>query len=263
VSGGRQALQDIGRRFSLEGKVALVTGAGRGLGRVFSLALAAAGADVVVAARTEDELRSLVREVRALGRAGLARPLDVADVASIRDAVGETVDRLGRLDVLVNNAGTSVRRPALEIDEDEWDRVVDTNLKGAFFCAQAAGRVMVRQRAGKIINVASALAFVASNDLAVYCTTKAAVVQMTRALALEWAPSQVNVNAIAPTTTRTPMMEARLADPAIHESYVRHIPMGRVGAPDDLIGALLFLAGPASDFVTGQTVVVDGGFTAH
>ena len=263
MSGVRQAMQEIGRRFSLEGKVALVTGAGRGLGRVFSLALAAAGADVVVAARTEDELRSLVQEVRALGRAALARPLDVADVASIRDAVGEAVDRLGRLDVLVNNAGTSVRRPALEINEGEWDRVVDTNLKGAFFCAQAAGRVMVRQRSGKIINVASALAFVASNDLAVYCTTKAAVVQMTRALALEWAPSRVNVNAIAPTTTRTPMVEARLADPAIHAAYVRDIPIGRVGAPDDLIGALLFLAGPASDFVTGQTVVVDGGFTAH
>jgi 2-deoxy-D-gluconate 3-dehydrogenase len=256
-------MHQIGRRFSLEGKVALVTGAGRGLGRAFSLALAQAGADVVVAARTMDDLQSLAGEIRALGRIALPCPLDVADVSSIRGVVGQAVDRLGRLDVLVNNAGTSVRRPALEIAEAEWDRVVDTNLKGAFFCAQAAGRVMVRQRSGKIVNVASALAFVASDDLAVYCTTKAAVVQMTRALALEWAPSQVNVNAIAPTTTRTPMMERRLADPAIHQSYVRNIPMGRVGAPDDLIGALLFLASPASDFVTGQTVVVDGGFTAR
>jgi NAD(P)-dependent dehydrogenase (short-subunit alcohol dehydrogenase family) len=255
--------QDIGRRFSLEGKVALVTGAGRGLGRTFALALAEAGADVALAARTVDELQAVAQEVRSLGRAALACYLDVADVSSIQGVVGAAVERLGRLDILVNNAGTSVRRPALEIGEADWDRVVDTNVKGAFFCAQAAGRVMVEQRSGKIVNVASALALVAAEDLVVYCTTKAAVAQMTRALALEWARYHVNVNALAPTTTRTPMMAQRLADPEIHAAYVRNIPMGRVGAPDDLIGALLFLTSPASDFVTGQTIVVDGGFTVR
>jgi NAD(P)-dependent dehydrogenase (short-subunit alcohol dehydrogenase family) len=210
-----------------------------------------------------DELQRLAEEIRALGRRAFACHLDVADVSSARRAVDAAVGQLGRLDILVNNAGTSVRRPALEIDEDDWDRVVDTNVKGVFFCAQAAGRVMVEQRAGKIVNLASALAFVASPDLAVYCTTKAAVAHLTRALALEWAPYHVNVNALAPTTTRTPMMAQRLADPQILESYVRNVPMGRVGAPEDLIGALLFLAGPGSDFVTGQTIVVDGGFTAR
>jgi NAD(P)-dependent dehydrogenase (short-subunit alcohol dehydrogenase family) len=256
-------MQQISRRFSLAGKVALVTGAGRGLGRAFALALAEAGADVVVAARTMDELLPLAEEIRAQGRRSFACHLDAADVSSARRAVDAAVGQLGRLDILVNNAGTSVRRPALEIDEDDWDRVVDTNVKGVFFCAQAAGRVMVEQRAGKIVNLASALAFVASPDLAVYCTTKAAVAHLTRALALEWAPYHVNVNALAPTTTRTPMMAQRLADPQILESYVRNVPMGRVGAPEDLIGALLFLAGPGSDFVTGQTIVVDGGFTAR
>jgi NAD(P)-dependent dehydrogenase (short-subunit alcohol dehydrogenase family) len=247
----------------LAGKVALVTGAGRGLGRAFSLALADAGADVAVCARSADELQRLAGEIRGRGRATLACPVDVTDVAAIQRMVDEVVARFGRLDVLVNNAGTSVRLPALELVESEWDRILDTNVKGAFFCAQAAGRVMVQQRSGKIVNVASALAFVASPDLVPYCTSKAAVTQMTRALALEWAPYRVNVNAIAPTTTRTPMMEQRLADPEIHESYVRNIPMGRVGEPDDLIGALLFLASAASDFVTGQTIVADGGFTAR
>lgn len=251
------------QRFSLTGKVALVTGAGRGLGRSFALALAGAGADLVVASRTVEEVQQVAGEVNAMGRSAIACRLDVSKPGAVDVVVGQAVERFGRLDILVNNAGTSVRRPSLDITEADWDRVVNTNVKGAFFCAQAAGRRMVRQQSGKIINIASALAFVASQDLAVYCTSKAAVTHMTRALALEWAPYQVNVNAIAPTTTRTPMMEQRLADPEVHGSYVRNIPMGRVGVPDDLIGALLFLAAPASDFMTGQTIIIDGGFTAR
>ena len=255
--------QQILPPFSLEGKVALVTGASRGLGRTFALALAKAGADVVVAARSVTDVERVSQEVREVGGRALACHLDVADVSSVQEVVGKTVEGLGRLDILVNNAATSVRRPALEMTEADWDGIADTNVKGAFFCAQAAGRVMVEQRHGKIINIVSALAFVASDGLVAYCTSKAALAHMTRALALEWARYNVNVNAIAPTTTRTPMMEQRLADPGVHEAYVRNIPMGRVGAPEDLTGALLFLASPASDFVTGHTIVVDGGFTAR
>jgi NAD(P)-dependent dehydrogenase (short-subunit alcohol dehydrogenase family) len=255
--------QQAGQQFSLAGKGALVTGAGRGIGRAFAIALAEAGADVVLGARTVIEVERSSAELRAQGHVAFACHMDVGNVSSIYSAVDGAVDRLGRLDILVNNAGTSVRRPALEIDEADWDRVVDTNIKGAFFCAQAAGRVMVKQGRGKIVNIASALGFVASEDLSVYCTTKAAIVQMTRALALEWARYQVNVNAIAPTTTRTPMMDQRLTDPEIHAAYVRNIPMGRVGATEDLVGALLFLTSSASDFVTGHTIVVDGGFTAR
>jgi NAD(P)-dependent dehydrogenase (short-subunit alcohol dehydrogenase family) len=253
----------IARHWSLKGRAAMVTGASRGIGRTLALALAEAGADVAVAARTTHELESLCQEIHTLDRRAFPCQLDVTDVSSIQSAVGEAAGRLGGLDILVNNAGTSVRRPALETDEADWDRIIDTNVKGAFFCAQAAGRVMVQQGHGKIVNIASALAFVASEDLSVYCTTKAAIVQMTRALALEWARYQVNVNAIAPTTTRTPMMDQRLTDPEIHAAYVRNIPMGRVGATEDLVGALLFLTSSASDFVTGHTIVVDGGFTAR
>ncbi len=251
------------QRFSLAGQVALVTGAGRGIGRVLALALAEAGAHIVIGSRTVRELERVRCEIQERGRASIACYLDVLDCAAIDAAVATAVDRFGRLDLLVNNAGTSRRIPALEMAEADWDAIFDTNVKGLFFCAQAAGRMMARQGKGKIINIASALGFVTSEDLVAYCTSKAAVVHMTRALALEWARYRINVNAIAPTTTRTPLMAQRLADPQIHESYVRNIPLGRVGLPEDLIGALLFLASPASDFVTGQTIIVDGGFTVH
>jgi NAD(P)-dependent dehydrogenase (short-subunit alcohol dehydrogenase family) len=248
-------------RFALAGKAALVTGASRGIGRAAAVALAEAGAGLVVAARTAPELERLCQEIRERGGVAHACHADMADPASVRDLVPAAVARLGRLDILVNNAATTVRRPALEVTEEEWNRVIDTNVKGHFFCAQAAGRVMARQGRGKIVNLASTQGLVAAENLVVYCASKGAVIQITRALALEWAKYGINVNAIAPTTTRTAMTAARLADPELHAAYVRDIPPGRVAAPEDILGALLFLASPASDFVTGHTLVVDGGLT--
>jgi NAD(P)-dependent dehydrogenase (short-subunit alcohol dehydrogenase family) len=253
----------MNERFALAGRAALVTGASRGIGRAAALALAEAGADLVVAARTTAELESLCREIRERGRVAHACYADMAHLASIQELVPAAVDRLGRLDILVNNAGTTARRAALEVTEEDWDRVIDTNVKGLFFCAQAVGRVMAQQRRGKIVNLASALGLVAAEDLVVYCASKAAVIQITRALALEWAKYHINVNAIAPTATLTAMTAARLADPQLHAAYVRDIPLGRVGVPEDLVGALLFLASQASDFVTGHTLVVDGGLTCR
>ncbi|MGH2353569.1 MAG: SDR family NAD(P)-dependent oxidoreductase [Chloroflexota bacterium] len=255
-------MDGIAHRFALEGKAALVTGASRGIGRTIALALAEAGADVVAAARTLPDLERLCAEIRERGREAVPCYLDVARCETMDAPVRAAVERFGRLDILINNAGVSRRQAALDVTEDEWDGVFDTNVKGLFFCAQAAARVLAAQGwGGKIVNVASALAFAAAADLAVYAASKAAVAHLTRVLALEWATHRIAVNAIAPTTTETPLMAARLADPAVRAAYERNIPLGRVGQPDDLVGALLFLASPASDFVTGQTIVVDGGFT--
>jgi NAD(P)-dependent dehydrogenase (short-subunit alcohol dehydrogenase family) len=245
VSAPPDGTGNAARPWDLTGKVALVAGAG-----------------VVAAARTRDEVESVAAEIRASGRPACAAFVDVRRVDTIRAAVEDAAGRFGRLDILVNNAGVSRRSAAFDVTEAQWDSIADTNVKGLFFCAQAAARVMARQEAGgTIVNVASALAFAAADELAVYCASKAAVVHLTRALALEWARHRIRVNAIAPTTTETPLMAARLADPQVRAAYERNIPLGRVGQPADLVGALLFLAGPASDFVTGQTLVVDGGFT--
>ena len=249
--------------FDLSGKVALLTGAGRGLGRAISLAYARAGADIVATARTASELDSLCEEVRALGRRAVAVPLDVRDLASIRAMADRAEAELGRVDILVNNAGITVRQAALDVTEEAWDAIMDTNLKGLFFCCQAVGRGMIERRGGKIINMASVNAVTGWPRRLVYSATKAAVVHLTHVLAVEWAPYGICVNALGPTLIETDQVREALRDPAFMAEWLAAMPMGRIGVPRDILGAALFLTSSASDFVSGQHLIVDGAQTAR
>ncbi|MXZ89482.1 MAG: glucose 1-dehydrogenase [Dehalococcoidia bacterium] len=248
--------------FDLTGRVAIMTGAGRGLGRTMALALAAAGADLALASRTTSELDSLVGEVEALGRRAIAVPTDVTSPEACEAMVATTIDQLGRLDVLVNNAGTNVRKSALEITPDEYDSVLQTNLKGYFNGARAAGRHLVDQGSGKVINVSSILGSVALPNQAAYASSKGAIDQLTKVLAIEWAAANVQVNGLAPTYFETDLTRPLYDDPERKAFIEDRTPMGRWGQPHELAGAVIFLASDASNFITGQTILVDGGWTA-
>jgi 2-deoxy-D-gluconate 3-dehydrogenase len=256
-------VSELGTLFDLSGRVVLITGGGKGIGRQLALSFAAAGADVAVASRTLTEVESAAAEISRLGHRALAHHLDVTDPESSRTLVQNVQAELGQLDVLVNCAGYVAVRPALDVTESEWDIMADTNLKGLFFCCQATARLMVEQEGGKIINLASALGLVGLEDRAAYAASKGGVIQLTRALAVEWAPHNITVNAIAPTTTMTGETRHFYADPAAYAAKARDIPLRRLGTPNDLVGAAVFLASPAADFVTGHTLVVDGGYTAR
>ena len=248
----------------VEGKTALVTGAGSGLGQAIALALAKAGADVAVtelAGRLQNA-RAVAASIRSMGRRSLVVKLDVTSLKSIERAVAEVMRGFSSIDILVNNAGINVPKLALDVTEDDWDRVLDVNLKGVFFCAQAVGREMVKQGSGKIINMASQNGVVGYYDRAAYCSSKAGVVNLTRVLAIEWAQHQINVNAVAPTFVLTPLTEKMFANPAFSREIHRRIPLGRLGTPQDVVGAVVFLASPAADLITGHTLLVDGGWTA-
>ena len=248
--------------FSLEGKVALVTGGGRGLGRGMALALAAAGADVAVAARTREQLEATAAEIERLGRRALYVVADVRDPGSVSAMVRAVVAELGGLDVLVNAAGVNRRIPSLEVTPEAWDEIVDTNLKGIFFASQAAARAMRERGGGKIINIASLASEIGLPRRAPYTAAKAGVLGLTRALAVEWAPYNIQVNAIGPGYFRTEMTEPLFQDREWLKGLLARIPSGRAGVPQDLAGAVVFLASRASDYITGQIVYVDGGFLA-
>ena len=248
--------------FDLGGRVAIVTGAGRGLGRTMALALAAAGADVLLVSRTAAELERLAEEIRALGRRAAAFTADVTSPDDCEAMAGAAVERLGGLDILVNNAGVNVRKPALELTPEEFEFVLATNLKGCFNGARAAGRRFVAQGAGKVINVSSILGSVALPNQAAYASSKGGVEQLTKVLALEWAGAGVQVNGIAPTYFETELTRPLYDDPERRAFITERTPAGRWGQPHELAGAAIFLASAASDFVTGQTLLVDGGWTA-
>ncbi len=245
--------------FRLDGRRALVTGAGRGLGRAIAHGLAEAGAHVIACSRTAAELESLVAEIVEAGGAAEALVLDVADVAAARDTIGS----LAGLHVLVNNAGTNQPTPALDVEVADFDRIMGLNLRAAFFVAQAAARAMQRDGiAGSIINMSSQMGHVGGPRRSVYCASKHAVEGFTKAMAAEWAPHGIRVNTLCPTFIETPLTRPFLADPAFREQVERSILFGRVGQPEDLMGAVVFLASDASALMTGTPLMVDGGWTA-
>ena len=249
--------------FSLAGRVALVTGANRGIGRGLVDALASAGATVAVTARTRSEADAAAAEVVAAGGDASAHALDVSDVDSIRAAVDEVVERHGRIDALVANAGLGANHRALDVREQDWDEMMDVNAKGLFFTAQAVGRVMVAQGSGRIVAISSQASLVGIRDHAVYCASKGAVNQLVRVLALEWAASGVTVNAVAPTFIYTPGTAERLDDLEYLRGVVDRIPAGHVGTISDVAGAVVYLISDAAAMVTGTILPVDGGWTAQ
>jgi 2-deoxy-D-gluconate 3-dehydrogenase len=248
--------------FRLEGKVALVTGASRGIGRAIALGLGRAGATLALASRTVEALESCAAEAEQFGTRALALPTDVADLAQIQDMVTRTVDAFGRLDVLVNVAGINRRGPAVDLTEADWDAVIDTNLKAVFFACQAAGRVMLAQRSGSIITIGSLTSTIGIRRIAPYAASKHGILGLTKVLATEWAPHGVRVNVLSPGYIETDLTAPLKADPSF-DAWVRsRIPMGYWGQPSDLVGAAIFLASDASRYVTGQMLNVDGGWLA-
>ena len=248
--------------FDLEGKTALITGGGTGLGRAMALALAEAGADIALAARRVDKLEEVASEIRALGRGAQPIALDLTDDESPAAAVAAAEAALGPLDILVNNSGISGAGWAADLPLEEWDRVFATNLRGAFLMCQAAGRGMCERGSGTIVNVASVAGMVGIKMLSAYSSSKGGLIQLTKTLALEWARSGVRVNAIAPGYFFTDINRDMFTSEAGERMIKTHIPMGRVGAPEELEGAVVFLASPASRFMTGSVLVIDGGQSA-
>jgi NAD(P)-dependent dehydrogenase (short-subunit alcohol dehydrogenase family) len=251
-------------RFDLDGQVALVTGAARGLGRAISLALAAAGAHVALGLRDQKADGGLAKEIEAMGRRCLPLQMDMTNLAQISKAVDDTVAHFGRLDVLVNNAGVAPGNPAESVREEDFDFTLAINLKGTFFASQAAGRVMIRQQSGRIINMSSQAGFAALPGESVYCMTKAAIAHLTKCLAVEWGPHNITVNAVAPTFIHTPGTQPALADPAFRAEVIERIAaLHRIGEPMEVAGAVVFLASPAASLITGHTLLIDGGWTAR
>lgn len=251
-------------RFDLNGQVALVTGAARGLGRAIALALAQAGADVALGFRNLDAQGDVAREVEAAGRRALPLQMDVRRLDQVFRAVDDTVARFGRLDILVNNAGVAPGNLAENVREEDFDLTLEVNLKGTFFASQAAGRAMIRQNYGRIINLSSQAGFVALPTESVYCMTKAAIAHLTKCLAVEWGKYNITVNAVAPTFIFTPGTEPALADPAFRADVIERIAaLHRIGEPMEVAGAVVFLASPAASLITGDTLLIDGGWTAR
>ena len=249
-------------RQDVKGKVAIVLGASRNIGRTLAVGLAHAGADVIAASRSISDLESVAAEIRAMGRKALVQPVDVTKAKDIQRMVDASMATFGRIDILVNNAGININKSALDMTEEDWDLVLDTNLKSYFLASQAVGRHMVQQRKGKIINISSTFGLVGFEKRAAYASSKGGVGQLTKVLAIEWGPYNVNVNAIAPTATRTTINEELFANEAWQKFMLDRLPVKRFCQPVDLVGAVVFLASDASDMVTGITLPVDGGWTA-
>jgi len=257
---GMSEQEGVLSHFRLDGRVALVTGASHGIGEGMAVAFAQAGANLALAARSVDALERVAGRVRACGRRALVVPTDVTDTQAVGRMVERTVADLGGLDILGNVAGVTLRKPILEVTPADWDFVVNVNLRGAYFVAQAAARAMIAAgRGGKIINIASMTSFRGFADVSLYGLTKAAVVQLTKTMAVEWAPYGIRVNAIAPGWIETPMTAGMAHRRRWVETY---LPQGHYGAVDDLAGLAVYLASSASDYATGQTFAVDGGFLA-
>ncbi len=247
--------------FALTGKVVLVTGAARGIGRATALACAAAGADIALGLRDRANDKGLAAEIEKMGRKALSLQLDITRMDQIAAAVEGVLAAFGRIDVLVNNVGVGPENPAEKVTEQDFDFTVNANLKGTFFTSQAVGRTMIARKAGRIINMSSQAGSVTLPGESIYCMTKAAINHLTRCLAVEWAPHNINVNSVAPTFIYTDGTAPSLADPEFKRRTLAHIPLGRIGEPRDVAGVVVFLASPASGMITGTNILVDGGWS--
>ena len=247
--------------FTLNGQVALVTASSKGIGKACALALAESGADIILGLRQGSAGKGLVQQIQKLGREVLPVQMDVTRLDEINAAVQAGLKHFKRIDILVNNAGIGAPNPAERVTEKDFDDTLNVNLKGTFFTSQAVGRIMIKQKRGRIINICSQAGFVALPTESVYCMTKAAIAHLTKCLALEWAPYNITVNAVAPTFITTPGTKKWLADADFRASVRKRIPLGRIGKPEEVAGPVVFLASAAASLITGETIMVDGGWT--
>jgi NAD(P)-dependent dehydrogenase (short-subunit alcohol dehydrogenase family) len=247
--------------FDLTGKAAVVTGSSRGLGRYMARALARAGADVAVTSRTLSSLDEIAGEVREIGRDVFPHELDVRSYDSVQTMVEDTHRHFGKIDILVNNAGCNVRKPAVDVTPEDWNMVLETNLRGPFFMAQAVARKMIPRRYGRIINIGSVTSVFGYAALAPYCASRGGIRQLTMSLADDWGIHGITVNCLAPGWFKTAQTRVLYEDPTWVDYLIDRIPLKRVGQPGDLDGAVVFLASDASEYVTGQTLLVDGGIS--
>jgi gluconate 5-dehydrogenase len=252
-------MMNPGDHFNLSGKVALITGGSKGLGKNIAMDLAKAGAKIVIVSRHLAEGRQVAQAIEKSYSPAMALYADISRIDTLLPMVEAAVEAMGKIDILVNNAGTNIRKPALDFREDEWDTVLNTNLKGTFFCSQVVAKTMADTGGGKIINISSAAGGNAVPWLTPYSVSKAGINHMTRALAIEWARYNITVNGIAPSYMETPLTREWLSDPRRHDLIAKRSPLNRVGQPTDLSGALLLFASDDSNFITGQTLFVDGG----
>ena len=251
------------RGLSLDGKCALVFGGTTGLGRAMSLGLAEAGAEVVAVSRREDAVRNTAEALRALGRWGLELKADITRREDIQSVIRAVLQEFGRIDILINSAAVTKRVPSLEMGDEDFDRIVDINVRGTWQACQMVGRIMCEQQQGRIINIASVAGLLSAHEVAVYCASKGAVIQITRALAAEWAKYNVTVNTIAPGVFETDLNKNLINEPGRKASIMAHTPLKRFGNLEEIKGAAIFLASESSSFVTGQVLCVDGGFSAQ
>jgi gluconate 5-dehydrogenase len=252
----------LSERFNLTGKVALVTGGSGGIGKALAIGLAESGADVIVASRGLAKLQDVEKDLKNKGRNALAVSVDITDQKSVDEMMGNLQPKFNHIDILVNAAGLAIRKPADTFPIDDWQRVMDVNTRGTWLCCQAVGRVMVKQKSGKIINISSVRGrYGLPSGYAAYCPSKGAVDTLTRTLACEWAKHNITVNAIAPTVVETELTKELLADVEYAKTLKARIPMGRWATTDDIVGPCIFFASDASNFVTGQILYIDGGVT--
>ena len=249
--------------FSLKGKIALITGAAQGIGREIALGFARYGADIAAVDLNEERLQTLKSEIEAMQRRCLTLRVDLADVGQIERMAQRTVDEMGRIDILANIAGVNVHKPAEEMTEQDWDFVQDINLKALFFCCQAVGKIMLQQGSGRIINMSSAFGMAGFGGRTAYASSKAAVSNLTKTLALEWSSKGVQVNALAPGPVWTEARHELFSNPEFYANLIKKVPINRTAKPAEMVGPAIFLASEASSFVTGETLLVDGGFCAQ
>lgn len=247
--------------FEVKDKVAIVTGSSKGIGRAIAIGLAEAGADVALFARTENELQEVASKIESIGRKALPLVTDVTDADNVESSIKQVIKTFGKIDILVNNAGINIRKPALDYEEEDWNKIVDINMKSVFMLSKLVGSYMKEQNSGKIVSIASVDGHIGATTGVIYGMTKAAVIHMTKVLAIEWGKYNINVNAIGPGYVKTQITAEKLENPEYMKYVMDRSPIKRIGTFEDMVGATVFLSSEASDFMTGQTLLVDGGMS--